>query len=88
MRNHNITLEQRVTNRINHEADFTQKLSSDHTDGRYVVATMNVFEGELPSHNPYMLSFVTDAIDNAHAYGADSNGGWKDKATGIYYVDM
>ena len=88
MRNHNITLEQRVTNRINQEVDFTQKLSGEHRSGRYVVATMNIFEGELPSHNPHMLSFVTDAIDNAHAYGADSIGGWKDKETGIYYVDM
>ena len=87
MRNHNITLEQRVTNTINQEADFTQKLSGSHRDGRYVVATRNVWTGKLPSHKADMLSVVTQGIEDAKASGCDSIGGWKDKNTGIYYVD-
>ena len=56
MRNHNITLEQRVTNTINQEADFTQKISGSHRDGRYVVATRNVWTGKLPSHKATCLA--------------------------------
>tara|TARA_Y100001958_G_scaffold154434_1_gene143382 strand:+ start:837 stop:1229 length:393 start_codon:yes stop_codon:yes gene_type:complete len=88
MRNHNITLEQKITNAVNQEADFTQKISGSHRDGRYVVATSNVWKGKLPSHEPKMISIITDAVSDALFGGCDSIGGWKDKETGMYYVDM
>ena len=82
-----ITQAQRVTNKINHEVDFTEQVSCDNV-GRYVVSVKNVFTGTLPSHNPMMLSLVTEALASCMGLWADSVGGWKDKATGIYYVDI
>lgn len=87
MRNHNITLEQKITNAVNQEADFTQKLELTNRDGRYVVATRNIWTGKLPSHKANMITIITDAVKEALFAGCDSIGGWKDKNTGIYYVD-
>ena len=92
MRTHNITLAQRTYNRVCQQLDFTEKNGNS---GRYVVGTCNLYNGINPSmesanesHSSKrdvrnLLSLITTAIEDGEAVG-----GWMDRGTGIYYVDV
>jgi hypothetical protein len=82
-----MNLTQELTNRVNAERDFTYNLNENRT-GRYVVASSNVWFGTNPSHKYHIISVMAEGIERARSRGCDSIGGWKDKETGIYYVDM
>lgn len=87
MRDTVLTLNQSIANKINSKEDFTHCFGT--SSNRFVVAYRAVWEGKNPGYGNGMRVRISDAIalgkDILHC---DSIGGWLDKETGVYYVDL
>lgn len=87
MRDTVLTLNQAIANKINSKEDFTHCFGT--SSNRYVVAHQTVWEGENPSHGYGMRERISHDITlGKDLLQCDSIGGWLDKETGVYYVDL
>ena len=79
MRNQIVPTAQIVINKVNAMTDFTYPAPAH----RYVVGTVNLFTGQNPSQNWDDIYSLYRLINEVEGIG-----GWKDKQTKTYYVDV
>ena len=80
-RNHKITINQVLINKINAKQDFSHSINA--STNRYIVGSKNLFMGKNPSIQYTLIYDDIMKLDNSF----DTIGGWTDPKTGIYYVD-
>lgn len=97
MRDHKITLEQSILNTVNAKQDFTY--SGNKKLHRYVVSFKNIHTSKNPSLKlENGLTVIRQALDkinkpyfierNGFMIDADCIGGWNDKDTDEYFLDL
>lgn len=79
MKNQIVPTAQIVINKVNAMIDFTYPKPQN----RYVVGTVNLFTGQNPSQNWEDIYSLYRLINDVEGIG-----GWKDKQTKTYYVDV
>ena len=86
--NTEITLAQQIVNNANHKQDFTINITNEKSkNNRYIVSSLNLYTGFNPSLKFDLLTFVDNMVINNNGL-FDSVGGWLNKETNIYTLDM
>jgi hypothetical protein len=80
-----ITIEQKILNLATAKTDFTINLNKKDSKNRYIVGCNLLYIGHNPSLQYDLISTIKKNI-SIDLY--DSIGGWFDKDTDLYYVDM
>jgi len=84
MRHLETSMTQKLINMVNAKQDFTVDIIE--SKKRYVVSNRELYKGTNPSIEPDLIVEVNEALNNKERF--DSLGGWLDKDTGIYYLDL
>ena len=92
MREIEISLVQRIVNRVNCRVNFTKELlPSSGAKSRYVVTSREIFKGKNPSMEVGLGLDIANAVEmtcpfTSGGYFYNSIGGWTDPETNEYYV--
>ena len=76
---------QNIINKINAKQNFTHNLTPN--KNRYIVSQKSVYKGFNPSLQFNLLDDVFNILERSYN-NFDSLGGWYDKKTKLYYLDL
>ena len=86
MRHLEISATQNLVNKINAKQDFTVDLKE--SNKRYVVSNKELYKGKNPSTQCNLIVDVNKVLNKTSSKVYDSLGGWLDRETGLYYLDL
>lgn len=92
MREIEVSLVQRIVNRVNCRVNFTKELyPSSGLKGRYIVTSQEIFSGKNPSIKLGLRLDIAEAVEkqcpfNTKHYYFNSIGGWTNPETNEYHV--